>query len=59
MEDMYNITGLVSTLILILILILEFIDINLVFGDLILNVISAYAPQVGLSDDVKRLRRHD
>jgi hypothetical protein len=59
MEDMYNITGLVSTLILILILILEFIDINLVFGDFILNVISAYASQVGLSDDVKRLRRHD
>jgi hypothetical protein len=28
--------------------------IKLVFGDLILNVISAYAPQVGLSDDVKR-----
>jgi hypothetical protein len=30
------------------------IMIKLVFGDLILNVISAYAPQVGLSDDVKR-----
>jgi hypothetical protein len=27
---------------------------KLVFGDLILNVISVYAPQVGLSDDVKR-----
>jgi hypothetical protein len=27
---------------------------KLVFGDLILNIISAYAPQVGLSDDVKR-----
>jgi hypothetical protein len=26
----------------------------LVFGDLILNVISAYTPQVGLNDDVKR-----
>jgi hypothetical protein len=26
----------------------------LVFGDLILNIISVYAPQVGLSDDVKR-----
>jgi exonuclease III len=30
------------------------IMIKLVFGDLVLNVISAYAPQVGLSDDVKR-----
>ena len=28
--------------------------IKLIFGDLILNVISAYAPQVGLSGDVKR-----
>jgi hypothetical protein len=28
--------------------------IKLIFGDLILNVINAYAPQVGLSDDVKR-----
>jgi hypothetical protein len=28
--------------------------IKLIFGDLVLNVISAYAPQVGLSDDVKR-----
>jgi hypothetical protein len=28
--------------------------IKLIFGDLILNVISAYAPLVGLSDDVKR-----
>jgi hypothetical protein len=28
--------------------------IKLVFGDLILNVISAHAPQVGLSDDVKK-----
>jgi hypothetical protein len=28
--------------------------IKLIFGDLILNVISAYAPQIGLSDDVKR-----
>jgi hypothetical protein len=28
--------------------------IKLIFEDLILNVISAYAPQVGLSDDVKR-----
>jgi hypothetical protein len=28
--------------------------IKLIFGDLILNVISEYAPQVGLSDDVKR-----
>jgi hypothetical protein len=27
--------------------------IKLVFGDLVLNVISVYAPQVGLSDDVK------
>jgi exonuclease III len=27
---------------------------KLIFGDLVLNVISAYAPQVGLSDDVKR-----
>jgi hypothetical protein len=30
------------------------IMIKLVFGDLVLNVISAYAPQLGLSDDVKR-----
>jgi hypothetical protein len=30
------------------------IIIKLVFGDLVLNVIIAYAPQVGLSDDVKR-----
>jgi exonuclease III len=30
------------------------IMIKLVFGDLVLNVISVYAPQVGLSDDVKR-----
>jgi exonuclease III len=30
------------------------IMIKLIFGDLILNVINAYAPQVGLSDDVKR-----
>jgi hypothetical protein len=30
------------------------IMIKLVIGDLILNVFSAYAPQVGLSDDVKR-----
>jgi hypothetical protein len=28
--------------------------IKLIFGDLILNVISEYAPQIGLSDDVKR-----
>jgi hypothetical protein len=28
--------------------------IKLIFGDLVLNVISVYAPQVGLSDDVKR-----
>jgi hypothetical protein len=28
--------------------------IKLVIGDLVLNVISAYAPQVILSDDVKR-----
>jgi hypothetical protein len=38
--------------------------IKLIFGDLVLNVISVYAPQVGLSDDVKRrfwedLRGHD
>jgi hypothetical protein len=26
----------------------------LIFRDLILNIISAYTPQVGLSDDVKR-----
>jgi exonuclease III len=32
----------------------KIIMIKLVFGDLILNVISAYAPQVALSDDVKR-----
>jgi exonuclease III len=30
------------------------IMIKLIFGDLVLNVISAYAPQVCLSDDVKR-----
>jgi exonuclease III len=30
------------------------IMIKLVFGDLVLNIISAYAPQVDLSDDVKR-----
>jgi hypothetical protein len=30
------------------------IMIKLIFGDLVLNVISAYAPQVGLSDYVKR-----
>jgi hypothetical protein len=30
------------------------IMIKLIFGDLVLNVISAYAKQVGLSDDVKR-----
>jgi exonuclease III len=30
------------------------IMIKLIFGDLILNIISAYAPQVGLSDDVQR-----
>jgi hypothetical protein len=30
------------------------IMIKLIFEDLVLNVISAYAPQVGLSDDVKR-----
>jgi hypothetical protein len=30
------------------------IMIKLVFGDLVLNVISVYAPQVGLSDYVKR-----
>jgi hypothetical protein len=30
------------------------IMIKLIFRDLVLNVISAYAPQVGLSDDVKR-----
>jgi hypothetical protein len=28
--------------------------IKLIFRDLILNIISVYAPQVGLSDDVKR-----
>jgi hypothetical protein len=28
--------------------------IKLIFRDLALNVISAYVPQVGLSDDVKR-----
>jgi exonuclease III len=28
--------------------------IKLIFEDLVLNVISAYAPQVGLRDDVKR-----
>jgi exonuclease III len=30
------------------------IMIKIVFGDLVLNVISAYAPQVGLNDDVKK-----
>jgi exonuclease III len=30
------------------------IMIKLVFGDLVLNVISAYIPQVGLSDNIKR-----
>jgi exonuclease III len=30
------------------------IMIKLIFEDLVLNIISAYAPQVGLSDDVKR-----
>jgi Endonuclease-reverse transcriptase len=30
------------------------IMIKLIFEDLVLNVISVYAPQVGLSDDVKR-----
>jgi hypothetical protein len=30
------------------------IMIKLIFGDLVLNVISVYALQVGLSDDVKR-----
>jgi hypothetical protein len=30
------------------------IMIKLIFGNLVLNAISAYAPQVGLSDDVKR-----
>jgi hypothetical protein len=30
------------------------IMIKLVFRDLVLNIISVYAPQVGLSDDVKR-----
>jgi hypothetical protein len=28
--------------------------IKLIFGDLVLNVISAYAPKIGLSDDVMR-----
>jgi hypothetical protein len=28
--------------------------IKLVIGDLILNIINIYAPEVGLSDDVKR-----
>jgi exonuclease III len=32
----------------------KIIVIKLVFGDLVLNIISVYAPQVGLSDDVKR-----
>jgi exonuclease III len=32
----------------------KIIMIKLIFGDLVLNVISEYAPQVGLSDDVKR-----
>jgi exonuclease III len=32
----------------------KIIMIKLIFGDLVLNVISAYTPQVGLSDDVKR-----
>jgi hypothetical protein len=30
------------------------IMIKLIFGDLVLNVISVYVPQIGLSDDVKR-----
>jgi exonuclease III len=30
------------------------IMIKLIFGDLVLNVISVYAPQIDLSDDVKR-----
>jgi exonuclease III len=30
------------------------IMIKIVFGDLVLNVISVYAPQVGLNDDVKK-----
>jgi exonuclease III len=30
------------------------IMIKLIFGDLVLNVISAYAPKIGLSDDVNR-----
>jgi hypothetical protein len=30
------------------------IMIKLIFRDLVLNIINAYAPQVGLSDDVKR-----
>jgi exonuclease III len=39
------------------------IMIKLIFGDLILNIISVYAPQVDLSDDVRetileRLRGH-
>jgi hypothetical protein len=32
----------------------KIIMIKLIFEDLVFNVISAYAPQVGLSDDVKR-----
>jgi exonuclease III len=32
----------------------KIIMIKLILGDLVLNVISAYAPQVGLSDDIKR-----
>jgi hypothetical protein len=32
----------------------KIIMIKLIFGDLVLNVISEYAPQVGLSNDVKR-----
>jgi hypothetical protein len=32
----------------------KIIMIKSVFGDLVLNIISVYAPQVGLSDYVKR-----
>jgi exonuclease III len=32
----------------------KIIMIKLVFGDLVLNVIRVYAPQVGLSDNIKR-----
>jgi hypothetical protein len=32
----------------------KIIMIKSVFGDLVLNIISVYVPQVGLSDDVKR-----